>query len=269
MHIQIGRPYAVSEKGRRPNNEDSIYPEGEVVRVNQRLFLVCDGVGGAEKGEVASALACDLIPAYFLSMLGGQGKPTEAFIQKAVHYAEAHFDSYIKQHPEASGMATTLTLLYFGEEGAWAAHIGDSRIYQFREGKIIFRTEDHSLVNLWLQAGRITPEEATQHPKRNIILRAIQGRAHPAEAEVTQLEDLQAGDCFFLCTDGVLESFSDQALEALFKPGNSPESIKDRIVEACDRQSRDNYSFYIIPVQQVQTGGKTGQNLLSFLYSFI
>lgn len=94
MIITIGKPCAITEKGGRSNNEDSIYPLPEQVTLDQKLFMVCDGVGGAEKGEVASSLACESIQTFFSTFL--KDDPTPEFIHKAVHYAEVCFDSMFK-----------------------------------------------------------------------------------------------------------------------------------------------------------------------------
>ena len=133
MFITIDEPYAMTDAGSRPNNEDSVFPEPEGVTEQNRLFLVCDGVGGAERGEVASALACESIDSYFNAFLENK-EATPDFVKKAVSYTESCFDTYLSTHPEAQGMATTLALLYLGKNGATLAHIGDSRIYQFRRG---------------------------------------------------------------------------------------------------------------------------------------
>jgi protein phosphatase len=267
MNITIGKPCAVSEKGDRLNNEDFIFPLPETVVSDQKLFLVCDGVGGAKKGEIASSMACDYFQTYFSSML--KGDPTPEFIQKAIQYTEAHFDAYVSEHPEARGMATTLTMLYAGTNGVTLAHVGDSRIYQFRAGEIVHQTEDHSLVQSLVNLGQLTPEEALSHPQKNIILRAIQGTAHHAEADVVLIQDVQPGDCFFMCTDGVMENFTNEALASVFRKQTASEVIKDMLMESCDGKTHDNFSFYVIPVQNVQDSAGYGQNLLSFFYSFI
>lgn len=267
MDITLERPFAATEKGRRDNNEDYIFPLSELASSGQQLFMVCDGVGGAEKGEVASALACDSFHTYFSTFLE-EDDPTEDFINRAVHYTESRFDEYVKQHPEAVGMATTLTMLYVGTSGITLAHIGDSRIYQFREGRITYETEDHSLVNSWVQLGKITKKEAAVHPQRNIITRAIMGSDESVNADVAFVKDVQDGDVFFLCTDGVTECFSDEQLTELFASGKNAELIKDKIVERCFEKARDNFSFYIIPIQSIEKIAGYKQYLLSFLYSF-
>jgi protein phosphatase len=267
MNITLERPFAATEKGRRDNNEDYIFPLSELANSGQQMFMVCDGVGGTEKGEVASALACDSFHTFFNTFLEDDD-PTEDFINRAVHYTESRFDEYVKQHPEAEGMATTLTMLYVGTSGVMLAHIGDSRIYQFREGKIIYETEDHSLVNSWVQLGKISKIEAAVHPQRNIITRAVMGSEHSVNAEVTFIKDVQDNDVFFLCTDGVTECFSDERLTELFASGKNAEAMKDAIVERCFEEARDNFSFYIIPVQSIEKIAGYKQYLLSFLYSF-
>lgn len=267
MNITLERPFAATEKGQRKNNEDFIYPLSELANSGQKLFMVCDGVGGAEKGEVASALACDSFQTFFNTFLE-EDDPSEDFINRAVHYTESRFDEYIIQHPEAQGMATTMTLLYIGVSRITIAHIGDSRIYQFREGRIVCETEDHSLVNSWVKLGVITKEEAAFHPQKNVITKAIMGTEHPVSADVLYIKDIQDGDFFFMCTDGVTECFSDESLASLFSSNKNAEPIKDAIVELCADKARDNFSFYIIPIQSIQKIAGYKQYLLSLFYSF-
>lgn len=266
MNITIGKPWAVSERGGRQNNEDSIYPLPETANTNQNLFLVCDGVGGAEKGEIASSLACESFQTYFSTFL--EGEVTEEIINKAIRYTEARFDEYVLMHPEAKGMATTLTMTFIGGGGITLAHVGDSRIYLFRNGEIIHQTEDHSLVNTWVKLGKITKEEVSHHPQKNVILRAIQSTERPTEADVVLLTDIQEGDYLFMCTDGVLERLTDEKLSEIFAC-NSPEEIKNSVLASCSGKTRDNFSFYIIPIQNVLESVGFKQNILSFLYSFI
>ncbi|MCD8264817.1 MAG: protein phosphatase 2C domain-containing protein [Tannerellaceae bacterium] len=262
MNITIGKPCAICEKGGRVNNEDFVFPFPEDVTASDQFFLVCDGVGGAQKGEIASALASESFQTYFSTFLEGQ--PTPEFINKALCYTEARFDGYIAEHPEASGMGTTLCLAMLGQQGVTIAHIGDSRIYLFREGKIIYRTEDHSLVNSLVKLGQITPDEALFHPQKNVILRAIQGSGQPTEADVVLLEDLQAGDYLFLCTDGILEHFTDEKLSNLFNGTLGVEEIKSILMNTCYNRTRDNFSFYIIPIQHVLDQTSFKQNIASF-----
>lgn len=270
MNITLARPYAVTDKGKRLNNEDSIFPAPESDFRDQRLYIVCDGVGGAEKGEVASHLACESINAYFKAFIRSREMVDEAFIQKSIEYTETQFENYLSGHPEARGMATTLTLAYFGKSRITIAHIGDSRIYQIRQGKILHKTDDHSLVNLLIKTGQLTPQAAKTYPKRNVILKAIQGPQNPAQAEVAELTNIQAGDYILLCTDGVLEKIDDDELSAIFrKGGTNTNEIKEMITNICQEKSRDNFSFYLIPIQKTADISEEAQKVFSFFYSLI
>lgn len=267
MDITMGQPFAVCERGGRLNNEDSVYPQPEVSNSKQRLFIVCDGVGGAEKGEIASALACESLQTYFSTFL--QGDPTETFVNQSIRYTETRFDDYITSNPLAKGMATTMALLYVGTNGIMIAHIGDSRIYQFRKGKILHETEDHSLVNSLIKLGRIKPEDVVKHPQKNVILKAISGTEYSVQADVTLITDLHPGDIFFMCSDGVIECLDNNSLSKLFEKNESPDTLKTEVLEACNNIARDNFSFFIIPVNNVQETVSIKHFIFSFFYIFI
>jgi len=263
MMITLDRPFSASEKGGRQSNEDYIYPLSELASVGQRLFMVCDGVGGNAKGEVASMLACDAFQTFFDTFFEGSD-PSADFINRAVHYAESRFDEYVTHHPEAYGMATTMTFLYVGQQGITIAHVGDSRIYQFREGKILRRTTDHSLMNQWLQLGIVRPDEIAQHPQRHVVTRAIMTASNSVDADVQYISDIRSGDRFLMCTDGVTECLGEAQLEQIFAETNSAEIIKDAIIEQCTGKARDNFSFYIIPIREKQKKQARKKILASF-----
>lgn len=248
--ISTYSPHFLHELGKRTNNEDAVYPQapGE----NESLFLVCDGVGGNEKGEVASRLACGEFAAYF-------GKHPVAFsdekyIDEALAHVQSRFDDYLHRHEAARGMATTLTLLHLHGQGATIAHIGDSRVYHVRGARILWHTTDHSLMNEYVKAGVLKPEEALHHPQKSVITRAIQGSHKPTQADVHHIppQRLQADDYFFLCTDGVLESISDSTLETVL--GNSGMTDREKIdslKSICQNNSKDNFSAYLVRLRQV------------------
>jgi protein phosphatase len=269
MYITIKKPFSISETGKRTNNEDSIYPNDDRGTVDDRLFLVCDGVGGSHKGEVASSVACDSIQTYFDSFLDTEEKIDPEFIRKAIRYTEIRFDDYIKDNPTANGMATTLCLLYLSPDRIYLTHAGDSRIYQFRKGNIIFKTEDHSLVESMVKSGQINPEEARKHPRRNVIYKAIQGSKAPLDLDVVQITDIQPDDRFLVCTDGVMEALSDNELSDLFSKNDSPEETLATIKNHCNDQSRDNYSAYLITINEVEEISAFKHVMTSFLYAFI
>ena len=232
------------------NNEDALYPDPQHTSTRQRWFLVCDGVGGAERGEIASKLAVTALDTYFHRH--PVAVVTEDFVQQAVAHVEDQFNQYLATNPQASGMATTMTMLYFHEAGATVAHIGDSRVYQVREGSIIWCTDDHSYVNELVKAGVLSVAEAQKHPQRNIITRALQGGEKGIQASVQVLNDLRPGDYFFLCSDGVLERVSDELLENTLR--DRVETNEQKIARLRGYSlgnTRDNFTAYLIQVEQV------------------
>lgn len=229
----------ISEEGKRPYNEDYLYTEPD-----SGLFMVCDGVGGSNKGEVASRKACE----YFAGHLKSFPDFSLTGLEKTLVECEKKFDAYTRQDPDARGMATTLTLLKLFPEKAVIGHIGDSRVYHIRNGKILFQTTDHSFVNELVASGFLTPEEAKTHPKRNQITRAIQGSEHPTYIDVNEIESVQNQDYFMLCSDGILEAIDDDFILRNFLEENSPEQLKGRILEMCREMSTDNFTAIIIKI---------------------
>lgn len=262
MKTIINQPYALNEIGGRSNNEDSIYPPKGEVGIDDNLFLVCDGVGGNDKGEVASQLVCEAFSFYFNEKpLDDQTLFDKEFVTGALEYAQGKIDDYLMEHPEAQGMGTTLTLLHLNSQGATIAHVGDSRVYQLRDGKIIFKTDDHSLVNQLVKDGMLTEEEALTHPKKNIITRAIQGNSvKPTVPDVFVQNDVQKGDYFFLCTDGILEQITDSTLEQIIAADTTDEEKINEIDLRCKGKTRDNYSCYMVPIKDVITDEEVDEN---------
>lgn len=269
MNIYLEKPFSINEIGTRVNNEDSILPKNEEVTVNDKLFLVCDGVGGANKGEVASAIACESIQTYFKTFLDPQVEFTSDFIEKSIRYTEIRFNEYLKKNPNAKGMATTLCLLYIADNGIFVAHAGDSRIYQLRNGNIIYKTEDHSLVNSLVKNGQLNTKDIDAHPQKNVILRAIQGSDHPVEIDVAKIEDIQSGDQFFMCTDGISGTISDEVICDVLNTKESAEVKLTHIRELCIDKSRDNFSAYLIPINNVQESKTFNHIFASFLSAFM
>lgn len=262
---KIKNALALNEVGKRVNNEDAVYPilpkDERMSALAQEtpqipgLYLVCDGVGGANKGEIASMLVSVNIPDYIKNNAPGSDPLAPEYINHAIKKCEKAMDSFSASFPESSGMATTLTLAYFNDFGVSLAWAGDSRIYHIRNGKICYKTTDHSLVNELVKMGQITPEQALTHPRKNVILRAVMGSHNPIQAECHYIlwDDIQAGDWFFLCSDGILEGIKETDFEGLFLQEMSAQAIIDKISDKCYYDSRDNYSCYLI-----QMGEKEG-----------
>jgi len=249
MNISLHKPFSISETGKRIRNEDCIYPHAGDGSADDRLFLVCGGVGESNKGKIAGTLACNSIQTYFQTFLDSEKKFESDFIQKAVRYTEIRFDEYIRENKSDKGMATTLCLFYIASEGIYLTHAGDSRIYQFRNGRIIFKTGNP--------------------PLTNEIHRVIQGTEKPIEIGVIHLTDIQPDDIFLLCTNGVLESFSEEDLSNLFSESSNVEKNLSRIKETCRIKSKDNYSAHLISIQEVEKVNTFRQVMTSFLYACV
>jgi protein phosphatase len=237
--IKILEQEFISEVGKRANNED------KCGYIATSTFVVCDGVGGLDKGEIASDIVCR-------SILRSFSEQVNCTIEEALPIAESSLDAFLEENQNAIGMATTLTLAQIRENGIYVAWVGDSRVYQFRSGKVNFVTKDHSWVNDALKMGLITKEEAINHPKSNIITRAVQGASKPVKADSKLIQDLLPNDYFLLCSDGVLESWTDEELEDLFSSEQSCAQILNQLKLKCEKLSKDNFTAIAFKVEDAQ-----------------
>lgn len=250
--MKIRKPCALNEIGKRANQEDSIFPSKGMADESSRLFLVCDGMGGHENGEVASRLVCDT----FASVL--QGVDDELIdTDKFKQALSAAYDALDREDPDPMStrkMGTTLTFLHLADSKVVVAHMGDSRVYHIRpnsDNPIVYRTNDHSLVNELVRAELITPEEALTHPRRNVITRAMQPnleRRH--EADVREFFDVLPGDYFFMCSDGILESLRDDVLIEILRRDDTDDQKMEAIRQLCEESSNDNFSAYLVPIEE-------------------
>ena len=264
MKITIRQPQSFSEIGRKDNQEDFLWPNPQTVTKENRVFVMCDGVGGQDSGEVASETAGTALGAYLTERLPQDGIVTKADFEKALSYA---YDALDKVDTGAvKKMGTTMTCLVLHTGGALVAHIGDSRIYHVRpslaskEGRtgIIYQSEDHSLVNDLLKAGEITEEEAVNFPQKNVITRAMQPHTERrCKADVYEINDVESGDYFFLCCDGVLEQLTNSRLGEILANGTLDDAGKIKAIKAvCDGKTRDNYTCWLVPIDVVEQSSK-------------
>ncbi len=245
--VEIHGPYIVFGQGKRSNNEDNYTPDNYAETQDSRFFLVCDGMGGAEKGEVASQLAIEVFCKYVAET--PVVVPDSDYLADALKSIELAFDAYIEDFPAATGMGTTLALLWFHEKGITIGHIGDSRVYRFRAGELNLLTRDHSLVGELVAAGILTELEAENHPKKNVITRAIQGSHRGGTAmEVLISDDVRPGDVFLLCTDGVTEACPTHILQQMRISHPDIVDFQEAIALACEGESRDNYTGLLVEV---------------------
>lgn len=260
MEITIRQPLTFSEIGRKDNQEDNVYPSGKNLTIDNRFFVLCDGMGGHDNGELASDTVCHALGNYFETNVPNDGIITVDYFKEALAYA---YDELDKQDNGAvKKMGTTMTCLYLHKKGYLVAHIGDSRIYHVRPANtdlangrlgIIYQSSDHSLVNDLLKAGELTEEEAINFPQKNIITRAMQPNLERRyKADVFSFSDIQSGDYFFLCSDGVLEQLTNERLcEILSDNSTTDEEKLEAIRQVCYDKTKDNYTCYLIPIDKV------------------
>lgn len=238
-------PISLYDTGGRPANEDYIYPFSGSATPDHALFMVCDGVGGLKKGDVASRTVAQTI-ARVLEQC--PQPPVREDVLRAVALAHQALSEAATRNPQLEGMATTLALAYLHGTQALIAHIGDSRVYHFRAGQVLWRTKDHSWVQEMMDRQVLTPEEARDHPRRNLITRAIQAGAEAPVPDFHLLQDLRPGDLLFLCSDGVGERIPEHELPGLLFASPDPERNLQAIYRLCSQTRGDNFSAWLIPI---------------------
>ena len=253
MLIRLLQPLAFSEIGRKTNNEDAIFPPVNQLTPHTRCFVLCDGMGGHERGEVAAEIVSSTLQPSL------RASRTEPDIITKRRFTDALRETYsaLDAMPVTSREnvpGTTMTCLYIASNGVLVAHIGDSRIYQVRPGVgILHKTWDHSLVNQLVKVGELTEEEAKTFPKRNVITRAMQpGLQNPYPADIDILTDIRGGDYFFMCSDGILENLDDEKLYEILSSKTTDEEKMEAIRAICAGNTRDNYTCILVPVASIQ-----------------
>lgn len=249
MRYQLYQPLSIHELGQRDQQEDAIYPIDGTATTADRLFIVCDGMGGLERGEVASQTFSQALGAFFRQNISPDEPFDRRMLQAALDYAYAKLDSCAQGF---EGMGTTLTLVYLHRGGALFAHIGDSRIYHIRPGKgLLYVSRDHSQVFELYASGLLSFEEMHTYPERNVITRAVvPGAANREQPDVVQTTDVEPGDYFFLCSDGVLEQMSDAELfQLISSPGTDQDKMN--LLAQMTAGNGDNHTATLIHVANV------------------
>lgn len=255
MKFEI-KAYNLQELGQRANQEDSLFPALGKVTSGDRLFVLCDGMGGHEKGEVASATVCEQISRTILSQWRADEPLSDDLFRQALAVAYDALDA--KDDGAERKMGTTMTFLCLHAKGATVAHIGDSRVYQLRPASkhspahIVFHTRDHSLVNDLVKIGEITEEEALHHPQKNVITRAMQPcQEQRARADIAHLTDIQPGDYFYMCSDGMLEQSTDENILNIITKPNTTDEEKLEMLRSVTEENKDNHTAHLIHIEKV------------------
>jgi PPM family protein phosphatase len=230
---------AVSDRGRkRPSNEDAFG-----FSVEHGVYVVCDGMGGAAAGEIASSLAIDEMMRLLTSRTAENPLPNDA--ELAVNAANQAIFSRAERSQNLSGMGTTLVALLVHERHAWILNVGDSRGYRLRDSRLEQITIDHSLVEEQIRMGRMNRMEALRSPLRNVITRAL-GTQNSVTPDVFELET-EAGDLFLLCSDGLTRELSDPHLESLLRLDLPLEELCASLVAAANEAGgNDNITCLLV-----------------------
>ncbi|HEY5044787.1 MAG TPA: Stp1/IreP family PP2C-type Ser/Thr phosphatase [Solirubrobacteraceae bacterium] len=238
--LRVAEQYVGTDTGRqRRANEDSLLARSP-------LFVVADGMGGAQAGEVASRIAVE-------SFQHGLEDTTDAEASLATHAltANVRIHELSQANAEHAGMGTTLTAVYVGVEEVAIAHVGDSRAYCLRDGELLRLTDDHSLVDELMRQGKLTPEEASEHPQRSVITRAL-GPEATVEID-TRSYRARDGDVYLLCSDGLTTMVPDALLaELLLAHPRLRDAGEALIAAANEAGGRDNITVVLLRVEELR-----------------
>jgi protein phosphatase len=237
--LRVAEQYAVTDTGRqRRANEDALLARSP-------LFVVADGMGGAQAGEVASRIAVEA----FLDGLDDDSHPERSLAAMA-RSANSRIHELSHSNVEQAGMGTTLTAVYVGSEEVAVAHVGDSRAYCLRDRQLLRLTDDHSLVDELMRQGRLTPEEAVEHPQRSVITRAL-GPEVTVDVDTRSFR-ARPGDVYLLCSDGLTTMLAEeQILELLLAKHELKEAGEALIAAANDAGGRDNITVVLLRLEDV------------------
>src|SRR4051794_4027126 len=232
---------AVSHVGKvRSNNQDSGF-------AGSQLFVVADGMGGHAGGDVASAIAVNRIAETDTARYSSP-QDAEFALQSALVAANQLLAETVFEHPELTGMGTTVSGMIRVGDSMAIAHIGDSRIYLLRDGELSQVTTDHTFVQRLVDSGRITPEEALVHPRRSVLMRVL-GDIDQAPEIDTSIVTTVKGDRWMLCSDGLSSYVTEDRIRSVLSDNASPSEVADRLVrEALDQGAPDNVTVIVADI---------------------
>lgn len=237
--IQRSTYIAYSEIGKRKKNEDAYFPvSGEE---SNNLFFVCDGIGGNGDGDLASA---------FVQLQLQQEITSAELTPKQLSEAILETNSKLMRYSQQVGnlqMGCTVAVLQVQNNQAIVGWVGDSRVYHFRKDEILFRTKDHTLFELLRESEDLGDEAEVDDRTRNVIYQALGPKNSRLKPSIQTLNQVEKGDIFLLCTDGLLEAWQEEDLQELIKQKGmqSAEEIRNK----CALHSKDNYTFILVQVK--------------------
>lgn len=250
--------FFTNKGGVRSNNEDGLVIPGTLIsdlsmkipesysgEVMNAIFCVADGIGGEQKGEVASQVVLTYLRDHFAEITD------EESFNSVVYAAKDQLEAYVEKNPEASNLGCTLAGVIIQEEKAHVFNIGDCRVYRIN-GKFFERiTKDHSVVQHLLEEGVITEDEMRYHPRKNIVTSSISGDGIKDSVHIWfKTIGLRDQDQFFICSDGIWECFSQDELEMILQKHPGYAFLDKVLVAALARQSSDNVTAILLSTSQ-------------------
>jgi protein phosphatase len=245
--LRVADHFERSDTGRqRRANEDSYYARSP-------MFAVADGMGGAQAGEVASGVAVEVVE----QGLPERGSSIEERLRVLVGEANRRINALSRADDQRAGMGTTLTIAYVDEQELAVAHVGDSRLYRLRDGSFERLTDDHSLVEELVRQGKLTPEEADEHPQRSIITRAL-GPEAAVEAD-SHTWPARDGDVYLLCSDGLTSMVPEARVGEVVQGAPSLRDAGRALIDAAnDAGGRDNITVVLFRLEEVASAAPGG-----------
>ncbi|MEA2254252.1 MAG: family protein phosphatase [Solirubrobacteraceae bacterium] len=247
--LRVSEHFERSDTGRqRRGNEDAYFARAP-------LFAVADGMGGAQAGEVASHLAVEVLE----QGLPDGGGSVEERLRARVQEANARINELGRVDDDRAGMGTTLTAAYVGEAELSVVHVGDSRMYRLRDGAFDRMTDDHTLVEELVRSGKLTPQEADQHPQRSIITRALGPEA--GVQPDTHTWPARDGDVYLICSDGLTSMVPETRVGELLASASSLASAGRALIDAANAAGgRDNITVVLFRLEDVGGAGAGAQD---------
>ena len=273
------KTFGITDRGKvRPANEDQFLiaelsksmrvwqtslpePKLQVGEERAHLFLVADGMGGHRAGDRASAQVVVAIEQFTLNTFkwffgtdGGEAQKVLAQFQSALSHADARILEEAAEHPELSGMGTTLTMAFQLGVQLCVVHVGDSRAYLYRDGHLHQITQDHTVTADLVRSGALRQDEVAAHPLRHVITNVVGGNELGVNVEAHALE-VQPGDCLLLCSDGLTEMVTNESIVATLSAEPEPErAAKALLAQANDAGAPDNVTLVIARFDPVDSG---------------
>jgi PPM family protein phosphatase len=262
--------FGKSDKGRiRKANED--YLTYEKIKDNEYLFVVADGMGGHRAGDVASKLGTVTFTKHY-KFLRKKNNSINISMNRAVEKANAVILDKAASDPQKKGMGTTFSALIISDMKAYLAHVGDSRIYLIRDDALLRLTTDHTFVGKMVEEGRITEDEARDHPQKNILYMSL-GARQSFDPEMNKSFDIREDDIFIICSDGLSNMIEDSTIKEYILSYDTRESVEQLIRLANENGGIDNITIQVIHVNKNRIPSKTEpipvikeeKNLFSFI----